>query len=101
MLKDREALGRARDLKQAEADAKRLAYGFRLCTSRKPAEQETVVLRKLLEDQRAYFKADAEAMKKFLGVGDAKVDASLDAAESAAWASVGNALLNLDATIHR
>ena len=30
MLKDREALGRARDLKKPEEDAKRLAYGFRL-----------------------------------------------------------------------
>jgi hypothetical protein len=101
MLKDREALGRARDLKPADADAKRIAYGFRLCTSRKPTEQETEILRKLLDDQRAYFKADGGAMKKFLGVGDAKVDGSLDGAESAAWASVGNALLNLDATIHR
>jgi hypothetical protein len=88
MLKDREALGRARDLKQAEADAKRIAYGFRLCTSRKPVEQEIEVLRKLLDLQRAYFKADPDAIKKFLGVGDAKVDAGLDAAESAAWASV-------------
>jgi hypothetical protein len=34
-------------------------------------------------------------------VGDAKVDEALDPAEAAAWASVGNALLNLDATIHR
>ena len=59
------------------------------------------ILRKLLEDQRAHFKADAKAAKKFISVGDAKIDGSLDSAEAAAWASIGNALLNLDATIHR
>ena len=59
------------------------------------------ILRKLLDDQRAHFKADASAAKKLLGVGDAKVDEALDPAEAAAWACVGNALLNLDATIRR
>ena len=32
------------------------------------------MLRKLLDDQRAHFKADVEAAKKLLAVGDAKVD---------------------------
>jgi hypothetical protein len=101
MLKDKEALGRARDLKKPEEDAKRLAYGFRLCTSRPPTEHEVEILRKLLDDQRVHFKADAAAAKQFLAVGDAKLDEALDPAEAAAWASVGNALLNLNATIHR
>ena len=101
MLKDPEALGRARDLKGPEQDAKRLAYGFRLCTSRPPTEKETEVLWKLLDDQRAHFKADTKAAKKFLSVGDAKTDEAIDSAELAAWACVGSALLNLDATIHR
>ncbi len=48
MLKDREAVRRARDLKKPEEDAKRLAYGFRLCTSRYPSELESQILRKLL-----------------------------------------------------
>jgi hypothetical protein len=100
MLKDREALGRARGLSKTEEEARRLAYGFRLCTSRWPTERETAILRKLLDDQRAHFKADADAAKKLLGVGDAKVDESLAPAEAAAWACVGNVLLNLDATIH-
>ena len=74
MLKDREAIRRARDLKKPEEDAKRLAYGFRLCTSRYPTEQESQILRKLLDEQRAQFKADANAAKKLLSVGDAKID---------------------------
>jgi hypothetical protein len=101
MLKDREALGRARDLDRSEQDNRRLAYGFRLCTSRPPTERETAILRKLLDGQRAHFKSDLAAAKKLLGVGEAKIDESLDSAEAAAWAAVGNALLNLDATIHR
>jgi hypothetical protein len=101
MRKDREAIRRARDLKKPEEDAKRLAYGFRLCTSRYPTEPESQILRKLLDDQRAQFKADPNAAKKLLGVGDAKVDETLDPAEAAAWACVASALINLDATIHR
>ena len=101
MKKDREPLRRARDLKQHEEDTKRLAYGFRLCTSRYPSEQESQILRKLLDEQRVQFKADATAAKKLLGVGDAKIDETLDPAETAAWACVGSALINLDATIHR
>jgi mono/diheme cytochrome c family protein len=101
MLKDKEAVGRALNLKKPEEDAKRLAYGFRLCTSRAPTDKETKVLAKLLDDQRAQFKADVAAAKKLLSVGDAKVDESLDPAEVGAWACVGNTLLNLDATIRR
>ena len=58
-------------------------------------------LGQLLEDQRADFKADARAAAKLLRVGDARIDETLDAAEAASWACVGNVLLNLDATIHR
>jgi hypothetical protein len=101
MLKDREAIRRARNLKKPEEDAKRLAYGFRLCTSRYPSEPELQILRMLLDEQRAQFKADANSAQKLLGVGDAKIDETLDAAEVAAWACVGSALINLDATIHR
>lgn len=101
MLKDPEARGRGRGLKKAEEDARRLAYGFRLCTSRAPTPRELELLRRLLDDQRAHFKADAKAAAKLLRVGDAKIDAALEVGEAAAWVSVGNALLNLDATIHR
>jgi hypothetical protein len=101
MLKDPEALGRARDLKKPDEDARRLAYGFRLCTSRAPTKQETEILQKLLDAERAHFKPDTKAATKLLRVGDAKMDESLDSAEAAAWTCAGNALLNLDATIHR
>src|SRR5262249_21481274 len=63
MLKQ-EALGRGRDLKKPEEDARRLSYGFRLCTSRDPTTQEIETMRKLLDDQRAHFKADAKVATK-------------------------------------
>jgi hypothetical protein len=100
MQKDREAIRRTRDLKKPEEEAKRLAYGFRLCTSRFPTEQEFQVLQKLLEEQRAQFKGDLDAAKKLLATGDAQTDENLDPAEAAAWTCVASALINLDATIH-
>jgi hypothetical protein len=59
------------------------------------------ILQKLLDDQRAHFKADAAATKKLLAQGDAKIDETLAPAEVAAWATVGSTLLNLDAAIRR
>lgn len=92
----------ARMLKEeALDDAERLAYGFRLCTSRAPSEAERNVLGDLLSVQTAAYSADAEGAKKLLSIGDAKVDEKLDVATAAAWTAVANALLNLDATIHR
>ncbi|MBK6942316.1 MAG: DUF1553 domain-containing protein [Planctomycetes bacterium] len=82
-------------------DGKRIALGFRWCTSRVPDAEEVAVLTKLLAAQREHYAADPAAAKKLLAVGDAKPDAKLDAAELAAWTGVAQALLNLDATIHR
>ena len=101
LLKDRHALGRARDPKPEEQDRLRLAYGFRWLTSREPSAEETKVLVQLLGEQRALYKADVESAKKLLGIGDAKVDPALDPAELAAWTNVSNAIFNLDAALHR
>jgi len=101
LLKERQALGRARDPQPAEQDALRLRYGFRLCTSRAPTEQEAQLLLELLAEQRQHYQADLEAARKLLEVGDARLDPELDVREAAAWTGVASALLNLDATLHR
>ena len=101
LLSDRHALGRARDPKPEDQDRLRLAYGFRLCTSRAPSERELEILVELLGEQRTHFKANADEAKALLEVGDARVKDGIDALEAAAWANVGAALLNLDATLHR
>jgi hypothetical protein len=45
------------------------------------------------------FRADAEAAKQLLAVGESKRDEALDPAEHAAWTMVANLILNLDETI--
>jgi hypothetical protein len=74
----------------------RTDYMFRLATCRQPREKELAVLMKTYEKHLADFKADTEAAKKLLSVGDSPRDESLDAAEQAAWTMVGNLILNLD-----
>ncbi len=83
-----------------KTDKERLAYGFRLCTSRHASDQELAILADLLANQREHFK-DEKLAKEFLSIGDSKTDVKAETGEIAAWASVGRALLNLDATIHR
>ena len=84
-----------------KTDEERLAFGFRLCTSRKPSEKEVGLLKGLLDAERKHFAKDEKAAAELLKVGDAKIDKKLDPKEMAAWTSVASALLNLDATIHR
>jgi hypothetical protein len=87
----------ARVMKEGSQSAKdRATYMFRLATGRPPQETELAVIVKSYEKHLADFKADPEAAKKFLAVGDSKRDESLDATEHAAWTMVGNLILNLD-----
>ena len=53
----------------------------------------------VLETQRSRFRAHPDAAKALLGVGESPVPAEGDPSELAAWAAVGNLLLNLDETI--
>jgi len=89
-----------RALREGGKDAtSRIAYAFRLATARKPAEQETRVLRDLLIKQFAYYRRDKAAALALLRVGESQWDAKLDVAEIAAWTTVASAILNLDETI--
>jgi hypothetical protein len=74
----------------------RLAWLFRMATSRKPDAAELAVLTKTFQDQRAKYTQDAEAAKKLIEVGESKPDAALAADELAAYAVVANLVLNLD-----
>jgi hypothetical protein len=69
-----------RVLREVRGDEARLTRMFRLCVARPPREQESAVLRGLLQAQRS-----ARAGKP--------------GAEERAWADVASALLNLDETI--
>jgi hypothetical protein len=79
--------------------AERLSYGFRLATARVPGERELSVLTRLLDGHLAHYRAQPEAAAKLLGVGESHRPDQLDPAEHAAYAMLGNLVLNLDEAI--
>ncbi|MEX2215817.1 MAG: PSD1 and planctomycete cytochrome C domain-containing protein [Phycisphaeraceae bacterium] len=85
----------------AALQAERVAYGFRLATSRKPSAQELrILINGLSQDMVRYKKAPAEAAK-LLGVGESKADSKFDQADLAAFTMTANVLLNLDEVVTR
>ncbi len=79
----------------------RLAYGFRLATSRKIGRDESKVLLDVLNAELANYQSNKEGADKLLAVGTFKAKPELDRAELAAWTMVANTLLNLDETSTR
>jgi hypothetical protein len=77
----------------------RLAYGFRLATSRRPDGREQASLLKGFERYSARFGTEPAAAKELLGVGESPADRSFEPAELAAYAASANVLLNLDETL--
>jgi hypothetical protein len=89
-----------RMMREAGADPNaRLAYGFRLITSRNPTAAETAVLRGNLQYHLDYFAGQPERVKAYLSQGDSPPDPKLDARELAAYASVASLMFNLDEAI--
>ncbi len=80
-------------------DAARLAYGFRLCTARRPSMAEAQLLASSLARFRAEYQADPSAAAKLIAAGESKPDAALPAPELAAQTSLALLLLNLDETL--
>ena len=79
----------------------RVVFAFRTCTSRVPTDKERERLVKLFEEAKAEYAKDgkkAEAMATD-PIGPLPKDAN--AAELAAWTTVGNVLLNLDELLMR
>jgi len=89
------ALGRRAIAEGGTTDADRIAYAFRLCTSRKPTAEETDVLLALLKKQRERFTSDPASAAE-VAIGD---KAGTATAEQAAYTLVARVLLNLDETI--
>jgi hypothetical protein len=95
------ALGE-RAIKEGGSTAEeRLGYAMRLVLGRGPRGRELEVMRGLLEAALADFRANPEKGARLVGVGERAADPRLDVAELAAYATVGNLLLNLDEAITR
>jgi hypothetical protein len=78
-----------------------VAFAFRETTSRVPDEVERDVLLRLLETNRARYRADPKAAAEVIKIGLAPVPKSTDVIELAAWTAVCRALLNLNETVSR
>lgn len=87
--------------KEASTDEARLARAFALVLGRAPTETEPALLAKMLRNQRAVYAADTKAAEALLTIGASKRDATIPAAEHAAFTATCLALFNLDAAITR
>ncbi len=81
--------------------AARIRHAFRLATARQPSAAELAPLQEFLRKQLAHFRANPQAAKELLSVGESPWDTRRDPAELAAWTMVASAILNLDETITR
>jgi hypothetical protein len=63
--------------------------------------EEMKVVQASLHDLLAHYKANAADAKKLLAVGEAKLDAKLDAATLAAWTMLANEMMNLDEVLNK
>ena len=79
----------------------RIAWGFRLVTSRPPTAGELDVLRTLLDDEAQRFGGRQEAATRLLRVGEHPRNVRLDAAEAAAYTVVANTLLSFDEAVNK
>jgi len=68
----------------------RVAYGFRLVTSRRPLAEESDALTAAYEEERAHFASNTKEAEAVCGTPNP---------ELAAWTIVANSLLNLDETV--
>jgi Protein of unknown function (DUF1549)/Protein of unknown function (DUF1553)/Concanavalin A-like lectin/glucanases superfamily/Planctomycete cytochrome C len=85
--------------KNSDDAATRLAWGFRVVTSRLPSAAEQQVLLRNLQKQQTYFAAQPDEARKLLTTGERRNRAKLPANEVAAYAMVASLLLNTDEAI--
>jgi hypothetical protein len=79
----------------------RIQTAFRLALQRPASNAEIDVLTKLYEKHRTHYEANPKDAQAILGVGYAPASKNINAADLAAWTSVGRAILNLHETITR
>jgi hypothetical protein len=79
-------------------DAKRLAYGFLLCTAREPDAYEQAALDTLLATEVQRFQANPDGARE---LAPANASATIDLQRFAAWFGVARSLLLMDETITR
>jgi hypothetical protein len=79
----------------------RLTLLHRLVCGRRPTERELGLLSSALAELQTSFRAEPEAARRLMAVGESPHDPALDAVELAAYASLANAVLGTDEAITR
>ena len=79
----------------------RIEYLYRTVLARRPRADEVPLLKAAVERQRELFRADAEAARKAIHVGESTPKLVAAADETAAWTMLANLVLNLDETVNR
>jgi hypothetical protein len=77
----------------------RLAWAFRVATSRRPGERELQVLLKSLNERMDYFNRNPQEAAQLLSVGEKRNNDKLNEVELAAYAATASLILNLDEVI--
>ena len=79
----------------------RISLMSEILLSHEPPPRMAAVLEDSLTQMQKHYAADPKAAHALLGVGESKSDASIPAAEFAAWTMVASEMLNLDETLNK
>jgi hypothetical protein len=79
----------------------RIAWAWRRALQREPRDEETAVMRDLLNRHLQVYHGDPKAAEALLGTGFAPAPTDVSPSELAAWTHVARVLLNLHETITR
>ena len=79
----------------------RITYIFEVATAREPKPSETALILETMQVHAEEMKANPEAAKELVAVGESKPDEKLDAVEVATWTMIANLILNLDEVLNK
>ena len=74
----------------------KIAYGFRILTSRNPNQNELNILVNLLKEQSKSYELSPQKAQKLLEVGESKANPKLNKIELAAYSVVASTIMNFD-----
>ncbi|QTN30772.1 DUF1553 domain-containing protein [Akkermansiaceae bacterium] len=77
----------------------RAKWAYREVTGKEPTAEQLTLLLDLIADQRTFFTSGSSDAAALLKVGESQADPALDAIETATFAALAQALLNLDTNI--
>jgi hypothetical protein len=77
----------------------RIGFAFRLAVARPPSAEELKILVRSLDRYREAFQKNLADAKKYIGIGDSRVDSKTDPVDLASLTAVASVILNMDEAI--